>query len=57
LMHLAHAFTRSPEDNFSHCKFGFCILATLGLYFPLSLVSRHALLLPLWHRAHCLVMK
>lgn len=36
LMHFAQAKTLLPDANLTHCKFGYFLLLTVGLYFPRS---------------------
>jgi len=51
-LHLAQSFTRSPEGNFAHCRLGFWIRFTVGLYLPRSFTNLQARFLPLPHCVH-----
>lgn len=58
-MHLAQAKMRSPEGKpvlllrrRTHCKFGYFLFLTVGLYFPLSFLSFQTIIEPLLHIAH-----
>ena len=57
LMHLAQAKTRLPEANLTHCKFGFCFLFTVGLYFPRSFFRRQTWIYFFWQMAHCFIIE
>jgi hypothetical protein len=37
-LHFAQTKILLPEGNFSHCKFGICLLFVVGLNFPLNLI-------------------
>jgi len=54
LMHLAQALTLLPLGNFTHCKLGYFLVFTVGLYFPRSFLSFRTIIDPLPHISHCL---
>jgi hypothetical protein len=57
LIHLAHAKTRLPDDNLSHCKLGYCLLFIVGLNFPaLNLTLRQTIFDFFPQIAHCLAI-
>lgn len=55
-MHLAQAKTRSPEGKRTHCRFGYFLFLTVGLYFPLSFLSFQTIIDPFLHIVHCFAM-
>lgn len=62
-MHFVQAFILAPAENPAlangkrvHCKFGFCFLLIVGLYFPRSFTRRHVMLLVFSQIAHVFVI-
>jgi hypothetical protein len=52
-MHLVQALTLLPEGNLTHCKLGFFLFLTVGLYFPLSLTLLPTIVDFFSQIAHC----
>lgn len=46
-MHWAQALTRLPESNLTHCKLGYFLFWTVGLYLPRNFTSLVAIREPL----------
>ncbi len=57
LMHFAQAKTLFPEDSFTHCKLGSCLLLAVGLYLLLSFTLRQTRLYFLAQKKHCFFIK
>ena len=55
-MHLVHILARSPDAKRAHCKLGFCVRFTVGLYFPLSFTLRQTRFPAFEQIAHCLII-
>jgi len=55
-MHFAQAKTRFPELNLAHCRFGYFLFLTVGLYLPLSFLRRHTIIDDFLQIAHFFVI-
>ena len=55
-MHLVQAKTLLPEAKRTHCKLGFFLFLTVGLYFPRSFFNRQTIIDDLPQIEHCLAI-
>jgi len=55
-MHLVQALTLLPDPKVTHCRLGYFLFLTVGLYLPLSFFKRHDTIDVFLQIAHCLLI-
>lgn len=56
LLHFVQIRIFFPDGSLNFCKFGFCLLFTVGLYFPLNFILLQTTFVPFLQTAHFFAM-